>query len=164
MNGMDALLEQLHDIEGLDPINAWPLAIGWWIIIGLGAGLLLLAIGFLVRWLKFRRSWKYDSLEKLNDLLGDISHSSVTNADIQEAAVLFSEYLRRIALRRYSRKKCAGLTGQAWLEWLAKHDAKHFDWIEQGKLLIYTPYARVNPGLTAEQLKKLILAAKEWVC
>ncbi|MBA2727152.1 MAG: DUF4381 domain-containing protein, partial [Parachlamydiaceae bacterium] len=38
---MNPLLEQLHDIEGLDPISFWPLALGWWILI---AVLILLSL------------------------------------------------------------------------------------------------------------------------
>jgi hypothetical protein len=114
--------------------------------------------------LKFRRSWKYDTLEKLNHLFKDLSYPSITDVEIQHAIVLFSEYLRRIALHRFSRNTCAGLTGQTWLDWLSRHDAKNFDWVNHGNLLIQAPYAPSSHGLTAEQLKVLIQAAKEWVC
>ena len=33
---MSSLMQQLHDIEGLDPISPWPLAIGWWVSIVCG--------------------------------------------------------------------------------------------------------------------------------
>jgi len=163
MNNIDALLEQLNDIEGLDPIQIWPLAIGWWIIIGVGVVLLSSLVWYLIKRLRFRRSWKYDTLKKLNQLFKILSDPSITDSGIQNEIVLFSEYLRRIALRRFSRNTCAGLTGHAWLEWLSKHDSKNFDWVNHGKLLIHAPYAPFNPGLTAEQLKILIQAAKEWV-
>ena len=29
---MSSLMQQLHDIEGLDPISPWPLAVGWWVL------------------------------------------------------------------------------------------------------------------------------------
>lgn len=163
MSDINALLEQLHDIEGLDSVSVWPLAIGWWIVIALGVVLVSLAVWFLIRWLLFRMSWKYDTLKKLNHLLGILSSSSISDEEMQNAVVLFSEYLRRIALRRFSRKECAGLKGQAWLEWLSKRDVKNFDWVNAGKLLIHAPYAPKSRQLTPEQLKRLIQAAKEWV-
>lgn len=159
MNEVDSLLKQLNDIEGLDSISSWPLAIGWWILMGLGIAILSLAAWYLIQWIIYRRSWKYETLEKLNDL-----SKNLTDEKIKEAAILLSEYLRRIAMRRFSRKTCAGLRGQEWLKWLSEHDAKNFDWVNQGKLLIDAPYAPSNHGLTAEQLKRLIQAAKEWVC
>jgi hypothetical protein len=163
MNEINPLLEKLHDIAGLDPIPLWPLAIGWWIVIGFGTIMLLLAALGLTRWLKFRRSWKYDTLEKLEYLSQTLSQPTVSNMEIQHTATFFSEYLRRIALRRFSRSACAGLTGQAWLEWLTKHDSKNFDWVKHGKSLIQAPYAPAHHRLAPEQLKILIQAAKEWV-
>jgi hypothetical protein len=164
MNEIDALMEQLHDIEGLDPISAWPLAIGWWVIIGLAVVLLSLVACYLIRWLAFRRSWKYDILQQLDQLLASLSAPTVSDETIQSAAIDLSEYLRRIAVRRYARKTCAGLTGIEWLQWLSQHDAQNFDWVNQGKLLIHVPYTPANDGLTAEQLTLLVQAAKGWVC
>lgn len=163
MNDLDSLLKQLHDIEGLDPIHAWPLAIGWWVLIGVSAIVAVIALVYLIRWVQFRRSWKYDSQAKLNALLNDLSNPSTTPAKVQEVAILLSEYLRRIALRRYSRKTCAKLTGDAWLQWLTKNDTKNFDWSAEGNPLVVAPYAPANHHFEVEQLKKLVYAAKEWV-
>jgi Domain of unknown function (DUF4381) len=164
MTPVDSLLQQLHDIEGLDAIPSWPLALGWRMIIGLGIIIIALAAWYLIQWVRFRRSWKYDTLKKLNELLDDLSRPAVTDEKVRSAATLFSEYMRRIALRRFSRNTCAGLTGKAWLTWLSENDAKNFDWASQGQLLIHAPYAPASYAVTADQLKLLIQAAKEWVC
>src|SRR5690349_6593876 len=97
------LLEQLHDIEGLDPISWWPLPLGWWIVIVVSALFFLLGVWFLIKWITFNRSWKKDTLKKLAKLEKNLSDSTA-----RETAVALSEYLRRIALKRYSRKECAG--------------------------------------------------------
>ena len=127
---MNTLLEQLHDIDGLDAISWWPLAIGWWVLIGLGAHSAQLRIGLCyVAWrVAFKRSWKSDTFKKLAALERKIF--PMTTA--RKTAITLSEYLRRIALRRFSRKECAGLTGEAWLKWLAGHDPKKFDWEKKG--------------------------------
>lgn len=182
MNGnsaIDSILEKMHDIEGLGPISLWPLAIGWWVVIGLGIIVLSITVWYFFRWFTYRKSWKYDTNKKLNSLLDNLSKPSITASDIQNIASLFSEYLRRIALQKFSRNACAGLTGYAWLEWLSKHDEKKFDWVASGKILAELPYAPMELNLdtnlaenhhskssfqdTSEHLKSLILAAKEWV-
>ena len=59
---MPSLMQQLHDIEGLDVIGPWPLAIGWWVSIVCGMLVLGSAIWLLSRRLAYLRSWKRDLL------------------------------------------------------------------------------------------------------
>ncbi len=155
---MNSLLEQLHDIEGLDPISFWPLALGWWILIAVLILLSLAIVWFTYSKLAFRRSWKNDTLKKLAFLEKNLSDSTA-----RETVISLSEYLRRIALRRYSRKECAGLIGNTWLTWLSKQDVKGFDWERKGKLLIDVPYSPLNHKLQGEQIKELIQAVRNWV-
>jgi hypothetical protein len=155
---MNALLEQLHDIEGLDAISPWPLAIGWWVLILLGLLLFVLVVSFVVVRVKFKRSWKNDTLQKLRALENNLSEETS-----RETVITLSEYLKRIALRRFSRKECAGLMGEAWLKWLKTHDIKNFDWVEKGGLLIRVPYSPEDQKVSLDQVKILLKAAKEWV-
>jgi Domain of unknown function (DUF4381) len=155
---MNALLEQLHDIEGLDSISIWPLAMGWWVLIGVGIVLLVLFGWLLARKLAFIRSWKNDTFRKLAVLENNLSEA--TSA---KTLVLLSEYLRRICLKQFSRKECAGLTGTAWLKWLSQRDPKNFDWEKQGMLLIEAPYAPADHTVPVEQVKELITATRHWV-
>jgi len=156
---MSPLMEQLHDIEGLDAISPWPLAIGWWIAIVCGMLALAVAIWLLKRRLDYVRSWKRDTIKKLDSLEHSLSSSTST-----ETIVLLSEYLRRIVVRRFPRKECAGLVGEPWLEWLKAHDPKQFDWTEKGKLLTEIPYAPTYSDLPQQQIKELIQAVRHWVC
>lgn len=151
---MPTLIEQLHDIEGIDAISPWPLAIGWWMCIGLGVLILFL----IQRRLKYLRSWKSDALKELAHLEKNLSLSTSRNT-----LVFLSEYLRRIALRRFPRQICAGLVGDAWLKWLKEHDSKQFDWTEKGKVLIEIPYAPKAKELPLDQIKELIQAVRSWV-
>lgn len=156
---MTSLMEQLHDIEGMDVISAWPLAIGWWVIIALGLVILASALWLLWRRICYLRSWKRDTFKKLGDLEQNLS-PSISG----ETVAFLSEYLRRIAVRRYPRKDCAGLVGEAWLQWLKAHDPKQFDWAGKGKLLIEIPYAPKYKDLPQDQIKELIQAVRYWVC
>jgi len=155
---MNPLLEQLHDIEGLDTISFWPLAIGWWVLIAVSLILAAAIIWFALYMLACKRSWKNDTFKKLALLERNLSDSSA-----RETVIALSEYLRRIALKRYSRKECAGLTGKKWLLWLSENDSKGFDWGNKGALLIEVPYTPLNYKLPAQQVRELIQAARNWV-
>jgi hypothetical protein len=155
---MSPLLDQLHDIDGLDAISWWPLAIGWWITIALATALGIALLGYAAYRLAFARSWKSDTLKKLAHLQKNLSDTTA-----RKTAIVLSEYLRRIALRRFPRKECASLIGEPWLMWLAKHDPKQFDWKTKGIFLITLPYAPENTTVAVEQVKDLIQAAKNWV-
>jgi hypothetical protein len=152
------LLEQLHDIEGLDFISQWPLAIGWWVLIAIGFIILGTGICWLIGRLLFRRSWKYDTLNKLNILEQGLNETAP-----QELVLLLSEYLRRIALKRFPRTDCAGLVGSEWLKWLSQHDPKQFDWEQKGILLVEGPYAPALAIESTDQIKEMIHAARNWV-
>lgn len=152
-------MDQLHDIDGLDVISPWPLAIGWWVVIACGLFVLVCAIWLLKRRLDYQRSWKRDTFTLLDHL-----EEQLCPATAGETIASLSEYLRRIAVRRFPRKECAGLVGKAWLEWLTSHDPKQFDWVKKGKLLIAVPYAPPDSNLPVEQIKELIQAVRYWVC
>lgn len=155
---MNSVLDQLHDIQGLDPIGMWPLAAGWWVLMGLAGGIFaalgLLAVAKIRYWL----SWRQDATKKLRALEQRLEASNA-----QEVLQLLSEYLRRIAVRRYSRKECAGLSGRAWLEWLTARDPVQFDWTQEGRVLIELPYAPPDIQVPLDTIKTLIQAARRWV-
>ncbi|MGA8164299.1 MAG: DUF4381 domain-containing protein [Waddliaceae bacterium] len=151
-------MEQLHDIEGLDPIGFWPPAIGWWAVAMIVLAGVIAIVVFLCRRIAFKRSWRYPVLRQLRELENDLLKKNT--GDI---AVALSAYLRRIAVHRYSRDACAGLTGRAWLKWLAKHDPKRFDWESKGRLLIEAPYAPPHLTPATEEIRELIQAVKRWV-
>lgn len=156
---MNSLIEQLHDIEGLDAVDSWPLASGEWVLL---TTLLLFSVGlvFLLYYLiRYRRSWKNHAFFKLSELEQELSEEK-----LQMIVVTLSEYMRRIAVQAFPRSECAGLTGEAWLQWLSSHDPKGFDWEKDGKLLVEAPYAPSKIEGRSDQIKNLIQAAKQWVC
>ena len=155
---MNPLLEQLHDIEGLDPISGWPLAIGWWVVIIVAALLMVLSVCYVAYRLAYLRSWKNDTNRKLYAL-----ETNLSDANARETVITLSEYIRRIAIKRFSRSECASLTGVAWLQWLSKNDPKQFDWETHGTTLIKIPYSPVETHVQANQIKDLIHAIRNWV-
>ena len=155
---MNPLLDQLHDIDGLDAISAWPLSIGWWIVITLATFLGLVLLYYAISRWNFSRSWKGDALKKLTILEKNLGPETA-----RKTAIDLSEYLRRIAVRRFPRKECASLMGESWLIWLSKHDPKQFDWKTKASFLSRLPYSPEHANVSVEHVRTLIQATKNWV-
>jgi hypothetical protein len=158
---MNPLLQQLHDIEEMDPIHWWPLPVGWLLV----AFFSLMVIAFIVyriaKWISFRRSWKSDFLTQLRQI-----EKRLPERNNYELITLLSQLLRRMALQLFSRKECAALTGNDWLQWLTDRDPKQFNWNEKGKILIRAPYAPFDENLpppSQKEIKEMIQAMKQWI-
>ena len=149
----------LRDIHGLDAIPWWPLAPGWWYVVGL-VSLLLLSIP--VRyWLIYHSGWlgwRGDAHSQLRAL-----KKALASEDPQVVASRLSELLRRIAMVRSGRKGVASLTGDNWLQWLAAHDNTGFDWEQQGQILLTAPYMPPTMSVERKHLADLIRAATRWI-
>lgn len=151
-------LAQLYDIEGLDAINWWPLAFGWWVIVILI--LLALITLAILYWRKrrFERSWRYMALKQLTEI--------TQLQSVQLQAIKLSELVRRIAIHQYSRKECASLTGRQWLNWLNTHDPAKFDWENQAIWLISAPYAppsQIQSAISEVHIEAVVQAIKRWI-
>lgn len=158
----DSLVNRLHDINELDPVSIWPLATGWWLVlVGVAAMILLIIVLRRLRpeWKRYlpRRGWSRHAASELNRLRGRVGRDDARNLCTE-----LSELLRRIAIARCGRQHCAGLSGHAWLAWLAEHDPDGFDWREHGQLLLALPYAPPGTAAEASQFYRLIDAALAW--
>lgn len=88
-----------------DAPSAWPLAWGWWCLIALT----ILAVVAIVYALKQKRNKNKLKNLALNEL------STARTPDALQAI------LKRFCLSYYPREQVAGLTGQAWTQFLDKH-------------------------------------------
>ena len=156
---MNPLVQELRDIRGLDPTPWWPPAPGWWLVL-LAALVLGAAVLLAVRWWRDRipGSWQADARRQLRALEDRLRWS-----DARTAAAELSELLRRVAMARFGRRACAGLVGEAWLEWLERHDPQGFPWRREGRALIELPYARPRQRAAGERLEPLLKATRGWV-
>lgn len=100
-------LENLHDIIDAPAAQWWPPAPGWLFLLGIVLLLLIFLLTQAV--LRYRRN----------------SYRRAALAELQRASAapqplpLIAALLKRTAMAAYSRKAVAGLTGEAWIEWLA---------------------------------------------
>ncbi|BCG63490.1 MAG: hypothetical protein methR_P1209 [Methyloprofundus sp.] len=155
---MEQGLAQLKEIEGLDAISWWPLAVGWWVVIALLVCLIIGLLWILLRRRRFLRSWQYGILTQLDTL-----KKTLTPESSLSIAIELSELMRRIATFEYSREACAGLTGKDWLLWLKTHDPESFNWEAHASWLTDVAYAPNDTQLSTEEITAVINAIRRWV-
>lgn len=148
-------LSQLHDIHLPSGVSWWPLAIGWWILIG------LVFLGALAAYLLYRRKqanrWRRMALHELDSMRSDPTQPNQNR--LSELSVL----LRRVAISRFPRTDVASLHGDSWLAFLDRTlgEDKQFQ-SGKGKLLSIGPYAgEVKIGM--DDLAALYVLAEKWI-
>ncbi len=111
-------LQGLHDIHLPASPQLWPLAPGWWIVLGIS---FLIAVIIAIWWWRKRRWYQYI----MTQIEAEINKPD-TRLDEQLAGL--SAILRRAALKRYPREQVAALHGEQWLDFLQQtsHN-KYFD-------------------------------------
>ena len=132
---MSASQIPLRDLHLPEPVGWWPPAPGWWLL----AGMLLLGLVWLLVWYVRHRAFTAARRHALKHL-DTYSAEFVKHGDAVLLGKQISELLRRTMLAYAPRAEVAGLTGEAWLEWLDRDlDRAHF--VDgDGRPLIDWPY------------------------
>lgn len=151
-------VEQLRDIHGLDPIPWGSSLLGAWII-----GILLMIIAIVVIWYYRRSKKKQKSTDWQQIALNEWKALSPQSHDLHPQVEQLSVLLKRVAMQRYGRETCASLTGTRWLAWVAQHDPKQFDWVQQGRILIELPYMSPEVQIDIEQINMIYQAVGDWI-
>ena len=110
---MDPQAIPLRGLHLPEPVGWWPLAPGWWVLLAM----LVVASVLLMRaWLRrrARSAARRRALRQLEESRAAYAYHG--NPVVLGAEV--SELLRRTMLAYAPRSEVAGLTGDAWLEWL----------------------------------------------
>lgn len=100
----------LRDIHMPEAIGWWPPAIGWWLVP------ILLGLSMVAVWWIYKSVTRKTVLKSAKQVLISIKRDS--RADEQEKLEQLSALLRRVAISLEPRHECAGLTGEAWLNYL----------------------------------------------
>lgn len=169
-------LAKLHDIHLPAPISWWPLAPGWYLLLGLA----LLLLGLVMYLMRRAQRHKRAKLQALQ-LLRQFEQEYQNEANSQQIAMKVSELLRRVALAYYPRTEVAGLQGDAWLAFLTK-TSKGIDFNALDSYLLVLPYQPARsegssvlepsrtqddgPGaglLQTADLEPLFLSARQWI-
>lgn len=110
---MDPQQIPLRDLHLPEPLDWWPLAPGWWILIAL----VLIGLGYVAHsaWLRWRRNaLRRLALKNLARVRRDYDRGQDVLTLVKEMSTL----LRRAMLAYTPRDEVAGLTGRDWLVWL----------------------------------------------
>jgi len=133
-----------------DAVTWWPPAPGWWLLGGLLL-VLVVALALCRMRRRRRRAAARQALDELARLRADLAAHDNPGDFVRG----LSRLLRRFALVRFPRRRVAGLTGAAWLEFLDAHGGGGRFSVGPGRLLAEAPY-RSPAELPAEQLATLV--------
>jgi hypothetical protein len=125
----------LRDLHLPDAIGWWPLAPGWWALLG------LLAVGLAFLAARWYRAWVFNAPRR--HALLELSRIEADYLEHRDPVVLgkrLSELLRRGMLAYAPRGEVAGLTGEAWLKWLDGGMPVPYFHTEGARSLLTLPY------------------------
>ncbi len=148
----------LRDLHLPEAISWWPLAPGWWVVIGI----VLVGLGFLLRaWLRTRargaaRRYAMRQLDVLEQQFNEHRDPVAFGSDL-------SELLRRTMLAYAPRQDVAGLTGDAWLQWLDRDLAQPLFSNGPGRQILELPYRKPSIELPVADMDRLVAAVRHRV-
>lgn len=155
---MDPEQIPLRDLHLPEAIGWWPPAPGWWILMALAA--IALAFGVRAWWrARARGAARRYALRQLKD----IEREYEKRKNPVEFGAHLSELLRRTMLAYAPRNDVAGLTGDAWLEWLDRDLAQPLFSDGPGRQIVELPYRNPDSALAASDVDRLIAAVRHRV-
>ncbi len=145
----------LRDLHLPEPIGWWPLAPGWWLVIAL----VLFALG----WLLLRAWRKHQFYAPRRYAIRELATVESEYLEHRNPVTLgrqLSELLRRAMMAYAPRHEVAGLTGEAWLEWLDADLPVPYFHTEGGKSLLQLPYRDPQGNFSDVDINALLAAVK----
>lgn len=144
------LLSDLKDIHYPASVSWWPLAPGWYLLIALLIGLLIVGVIY------FIGAYKKYKLRRI--VLQELANLRQQNTDKNIAAEL-SILLKRVAITYYPAHEVASLNGHAWLTFLDTHGKTTAFSQGVGKLLLSSPYQKNSP----QHINELFKLSENWI-
>ncbi|MEW4489888.1 DUF4381 domain-containing protein [Thalassoglobus sp. JC818] len=99
-----ASLSNLRDIVAQEPVSWWPLAPGWWVVLG------LCVFGLAVWAYRVFRQWRANAYRREAIALIEDARSAAEVASV----------LKRTSLSAFPRQNVAKLSGTEWCDWLIR--------------------------------------------
>ena len=153
---MDPTQIPLRGLQLPDAISWWPLAPGWWVLIALA----LIAMGLLTRsWLqrRARAAARRHALRQLNEARNAYAY----HGNAVQLGIEVSELLRRTMLAYAPRANVAGLTGDAWLEWLDRDLPQSRFRDGAGREIVDLPYRNPESAGSDADVDGMMAAVRE---
>ncbi|MDJ0700191.1 MAG: DUF4381 domain-containing protein [Woeseiaceae bacterium] len=145
----------IRDVHLPGAVGLWPLAPGWWVLIALLTVALL--VGGRMLWRSYRQGvYRRVALRQLSIL----DRAYREHGDAVALAASVSELLRRTMLAYAPRSDIAGLTGQAWLDWLDRDLGIPQFTGAAGRCLLELPYRKPESEVPDNDIQALLEAAR----
>lgn len=149
-------LDKLNDIIVPPAISWWPLAEGWYILLGL-------AVSFFIPWLiQYYYRYKADAYRR--SALLELERISAINDITLKQSRLF-QLLKRTALSVYPRQQVAALSGTKWWEFLAQHSRVRFTAVplERYSQILYYPDSFDSSAAQQQFVTQFASEVKQWI-
>ena len=145
----------LRDLHLPESIGWWPLAPGWWLLMGLA----IVAIAYgLVR--AYQRRQRNAARRYALRELARYEAEFRKHQDPVTLAKQLSQLLRRGMLAYAPRTEVAGLTGEAWLRWLDRGMPLPYFHTKGGKSLLQLPYRSPPDDFADVDIDALLAAVR----
>ncbi|WP_150463506.1 DUF4381 domain-containing protein [Francisella sp. XLW-1] len=149
------LLAQLKDIYLPATVSQWwPLAYGWWLLLGL---IVLAFIIFLII-LHFRKKKNNYKDSIVNDFRRAIEETKQNKP--KEVLQNISVYLKRVALQKFPNQQIKTLHGEQWLEFLDSK-MKNQNFKNTKANMLANSYRAVE--LDKQTLNEILTVAEQWL-
>lgn len=151
-------LDRLHDIVLPQDVAWWPVSSGAWLV--LAFVLVWIAAAGLLWWRRYRRNaYRRAALRCLEQLRAELRAGATSSAAVGELA----ELLKRTALAAFPRHDVAMLSGDRWLQFLARTSGLPDFTAAAGRTLVEATFnpssTRVGPG----ECERLFGLARKWI-
>ena len=158
----------LRDIHLPDPLSWWPPAPGWWVV----TGLLVITLGLAGSYWRWRRSSRTRALA-LRALAEMVTAHARHRNDARLARAL-SALLRRATLaqlpprtasgtRTAPRHEVAGLTGEAWLQFLERSMPDRPFTQGPGRILLVAPFQKSGGEASSQEMAALLALCRRYL-
>lgn len=153
---MDPLQIPIRDLHLPTDIGWWPFTPAWWVMIAIA----VIGLGWLLR--KYsaavaRGAPRRHALRQFERLVADYRQ----HRNAVEFGAELSELLRRTMLAYATRHEVAGLTGEAWLQWLDQDLDEPLFQEGAGKIMIELPYRDMESDLSGIDVDALQEAVRK---
>ncbi len=152
---MDQTQLPLRDLHLPEPIGWWPLAPGWWLLLSLA----VVAAGYGL-WRAYRTRQQNAPRRFALRELARYEKEYLEHRNVVTLGKQLSELLRRCMLAYAPRQEVAGLTGDAWLEWLDRGMPLAYFYTEGGKSLLQLPYRNPRGDFSDVDVDALLSAVR----
>ena len=134
-------LSGLKDLHVLQEPSLWPLAAGWWLVIGVFLTLCILTLICYQLWRNKPSVYAIRKVRKMENIQDDLSYLKH-----------ISQLLRRVAIAVFGRPKIAPLSDQTWQDFLL-NTAPDTLTAKEAHLIAFAPYeSKIKGTLDRTQL------------